>query len=778
MGYIASCRICQTLHRNAGRCIVERMVLFFNRSMELVYIIILAVLVAASVYGMVAGVSGDVMRFLKAPCKSKIASARTIKIVACCGIIIGILSAGGVLNVARSGFIHPQYFSFREVMMLYLGVMLSYVLLLDVSSVMRLPISNSVALVFCLFGAAVAVSVTKTHVTPYYRLGDVGMLINSGDAILIIFAILVSVVVAFLLGMAVMYVSRLLFSFRYGNMFGRYGFLWCGMVLAVVACPLVFGAVKAYSLTCEGGGMCMASHWIVAKPLLSFFGAWIVCSAVLRGLQALGVDLLKVTALAGTLFLATAFAGNDLSNFVGVSLAGADAFAIYAAGGGDAAIKMTQLAQPADIGRWVLLGIGLFMSGVIWFSRRKVTRLYDEFNVYGKEKEEERFGNTLISRALVGFALRVNDWAEDHTPRRVHRFINNRFAPLRDDEKKDRSFDAIRLVVNLVCTAVLILCGTKWGLPLSTTYATFMVAMGTSFADKAWDRDGAVSRVTGIMSVISGWFFTSVAALLLSMILTLLLMVGGTVAAAILLVLCLLSMWYMGKIKRRLTLERQTRELGTAVAGDDVMSEIVEEICDVLNKTTVIYQATIRATLAEDRKTLREMVRQSNELYYSAREQKYELLPTLRKLHENDVETGQYYVQVVDYISEITKSLLHIARPCFEHVDNNHRRMSEEQISDLLSINGDVEHLFDKINSMLRTNDFGDLERILEMRDRIFEIISQAVKNQLRRIQAKTTGTKASLLYLTILNETKTIVLQSRNLIKSQSYFVETKEKK
>lgn len=296
--------------------------------------------------------------------------------------------------------------------------------------------------------------------------------------------------------------------------------------------------------------------------------------------------------------------------------------------------------------------------------------------------------------------------------------------------------------------------------------------MGSSLADKAWGRESAVYRITGVITVVAGWFVTGLAAFVLSIVITLLLLWGGVVAIILLSIVCLYMM--LPKKSKKKEVEQEGVKVAFSDDQDEALGTLITEVCQTMQTTTDIYAQTIAATLKEDRKALRTLVRQSNDLFYAARERKYAMLPTLHKFHEeNYIDTGHYYVQVVDYISEMCKALVHITRPCYEHIDNNHRGMSEEQVEDLTTINNSVAELYSRINDMLQANDFASIDLVLAMRDELFDLIAQAIKNQLRRIQNNSTSTKASMLYLTILNETKTMVLQSRNLLKSQKYFVE-----
>ena len=301
-----------------------------------------------------------------------------------------------------------------------------------------------------------------------------------------------------------------------------------------------------------------------------------------------------------------------------------------------------------------------------------------------------------------------------------------------------------------------------------------MVSMGSSLADRAWGRESAVYRITGVLTVVSGWFVTGFGAFTIAFIVGLALMYGGNAAIVAVAVLC---GWMLVRSNRRKNRQAavQQEERPRTTSTEDVVTECLSEVGEAMGQVTRIYDRTLIAVFKENRKVLREMVKESNDLFYQSRERKYTLLPTLRKLQSGDVDTAHYYVQVVDYLNEMTKALMHITRPAFEHIDNNHEGLSREQTEDLMHINDEVESIYRHINLMLRTGDFTDIDMVLELRDRLFESIAEAIKSELTRINAGRSGTKASMLYLTILNETKSMVLQSRNLLKSQRYFLDHK---
>ncbi len=743
--------------------------------METIYIVIVAILMVLAVSGLIVGVSNDAVNFLNSAVGSKAAPRKVILTIASLGIIIGALTSSGMMEVARSGVFHPEMFSFRDVMMLFLGVMFANVILLDLFNTFGLPTSTTVSLVFGLLGAAIAVASTKIAGDPALVASDMSDFINSGSTMVIISAILASVVVAFITGAIVMYISRLIFTFRYNKVLKRFGYLWCGIAFTAIAYFALFKGLKDSGFI-NPDFMKMISDNMMAALLV----VWAGSSLLMLVLQLLKVDILKITILAGTFSLALAFAGNDLVNFIGVPIAGLDSFNIVNAAGGDASMLMGQLNEPVVANKLLLVASGLIMVLTLWTSKKATSVSDTEINLAKQDEGTERFGSTIFSRSIVRTALTFNRWYENVMPESFQRAVNKRFIPLKPKEKGGRAhFDLIRATVNLTVASILIASATSLKLPLSTTYVTFMVAMGSSLADKAWGRESAVYRITGVVTVIAGWFVTALVAFILALVVAYALMWGGVLAIIVISALCVLMFIQSNIVHKRRAAKARKPEETTVVEGSntvEIMQNIVSDISDNMRRTTEIYSKTILATLNEDRRTLREMVRESNDFFYNARDRKYSVLTTLQKLQDNYIEAGHFYVQVIDYISEMTKSLVHITRPCFEHIDNNHKGFNEEQVTDLLRINDDVSAIYSHINNMLVTNDYKDLDLILEMRDELFDTIADAIKSQLRRIQVKATSTKASMLYLTILNETKTMVLQSRNLLKSQRSFIENQD--
>ena len=686
--------------------------------------------------------------------------------------MVGALTSSGMMEVARSGVFHPEVFTFNDVMMLFLGVMFANVILLDLFNSLGMPTSTTVSLVFGLLGAAIAVATVRISQDPTLTLSSLSQFINSGKALAIVGGILASVAIAFVSGTIVMFISRLVFTFDYEKLFRRFGSLWCGIAFTVIIYFALFKGLKS-------SGVISADFYAMVENNLglSIFATWAACSVLMFLLQRVGVNILKITILAGTFSLALAFAGNDLVNFIGVPIAGIDSYNIIRSMGGTEDTMMGMLSEPVKANYIYLVIAGVIMVITLFTSKKTQKVSETEINLASQDEGPERFGSTAVSRAIVRAAMNINNWYIRNAPEKMQEAINKRFMPSKVSRENKANFDMVRASVNLTTASILIVLATSLKLPLSTTYVTFMVAMGSSLADKAWGRESAVYRITGVFTVISGWFMTALIAFLIALVVTYLLLWGGTIAIILITLLCgfLLFRDTIRK-KRNESKEEQKAQENIFSNEEGVVPALIAEISHTMEETTNIYKQTIEATLAEDRSQLRSLVRRANDLFYVARERKYEVMPAIQKLEKNYINTGHYYVQVVDYMSEMTKSLVHITRPCFEHIDNNHRGMSEEQVEDLLMINKEVAKIYASINNMLKTNEFGDLDEVLTMRDNLFEMIADAIKNQLRRIKTKSTSTKASMLYLNILNETKTMVLQSRNLIKSQKYFIESQK--
>ena len=446
---------------------------------------------------------------------------------------------------------------------------------------------------------------------------------------------------------------------------------------------------------------------------------------------------------------------------------------------GDVNMTMEGLAGPAKANPIYLIAASIMMVLTLFFSRTAMKVAETSINLASQNDEEERFNSTAFSRAMVRFAVNISNLYEKIVPQKLAVVIERQFEPIPEEERDGKAYDNVRAIVNLSAAAMLICIGTSFKLPLSTTYVIFMVAMGSSLADKAWGRESAVYRITGVMVVISGWFMTAISAFVISFVISTLLMWGGWIALLAVILLCGYALCHNIIFKSKKTAEEKKSMISESEAETDVLYFCTKVVGETMERVSYIYNHMLVALFNENRKVLKDAMEQSRVMYNEANERKYEILSTLKKFEDEKIETGHYYVQVVDFLCEVSKALLHCTRPAYEHIDNNHRGFTEEQIMDLKQINDEVDEIFNKINDMLKRKDFSDIDDIMVMRDKLFSTIADKIKNQIRRLKAGGMSTRGSMLYMNILNETKTMVLQSRNLLKSEAYFLnEIKEKK
>ena len=736
--------------------------------MDLFIVITLALL---AVMGIVVGVSNDAVNFLNSAFGSNAAKKNVILSIAASGVMVGVMTSSGMMDVARSGVFYPSMFSYQEIMILFLGMMLSNIILLDIYNSLGLPTSTTVSLVFGLLGSAMAIALY--NIWGGNTDSSLGDFINSGNALGIVSGILISVVLAFFTGHLLMYISRLIFSFRYHKIFSRYGAFWCGITLAGIIYFTVFKGLKSTNLIPD-----VVKEFVNDNTGTALLFLWLGSSALLWVLQRCKVNILRVSILAGTFSLALAFAGNDLVNFIGVPYAGYDSYVL--AHSSDVELtSMVGLSNPTQANILIMCAAGLIMVLTLFMSKKAMRVIETERKLSSQSEEVPTNSEaTVASRGIVRGAIRFNNFLTSITPKPVLRWINERFESLPEEERGDANYDLIRATVNLTAAAILISIGTQLKLPLSTTYVVFMVSMGSSLADRAWGRESAVYRITGVTTVIMGWFITALGGFGIALAVTLALVYGGKIAIIGITALCLFLIIKSNFITKKEE-EEEEEESAVAKIGDalkrspeEALISYTEHVCSSMEKVTMIYDRTIVAVFKENRRVLRDMVREAEEFYHSTRQQKYELLPLLRNLEDSDVNTGHYYVQVVDYISETSKALLHITRPCYKHVDNNHTGLSKEQVFDLKRINDRVEAIFGEINNMLRTRSFEQMDDVLNKRDEMFDLIDEVMQNQLRRLRDTGGSSSANMLFFNILTETKTIVLHSRNIMKSLEHFV------
>ncbi len=780
--------------------------------MSPIFTFVVITLAVLAVFDIIVGVANDAVNFLNSAIGSKIAPLKVILAVASVGILIGTISSSGMMEIAKSGVFHPGMFTYPEIMMLFLGMIVGDIILLDIFNNLGLPTSTTVSMVFGLLGAAVGISLHRIAMDTGLTVAHLGSFINTAKAFEIVAAILLSVALSFIFGLLFMYISRLIFSFRYHKIFSKFGALWCGISFTGIIYFVLFKGLKSSGLI-----PAEVTGFIESNTFTALVMIWAGCSFLLFLLQMFKVRILKTTILAGTFSLALAFAGNDLVNFIGVPVAGYDAYQIALNSDNPNTMKMEMFdpsnsAKPAVIAtpqsttsevasvvapsntkshspkanNWMLVMSGVIMVLTLFLSKKAMHVSQTELSLSNQNEGEEKYSSSELSRGLVRAALGINNFYVRITPKKVQALIAKQFEPLPVDERGDATYDLIRATVNLTAASILISIATSLKLPLSTTYVVFMVAMGSSLADRAWGRESAVYRITGVMTVIMGWFLTAIVGFTMSLATSSALIWGthlgdGGWTVAILVVGLCIFLAVKSNFFPKKHVEQEEEDSMTLIAtaeGEEILYRCTEEVLETVSRINKIYNRTLVALFKENRKVLKDMNLEATKLYEKSKNRKRNILETLRHLQVNNINSGHFYVQVVDYVNEVTKALLFITKPSFTHIDNNHSGLSKEQTFDLMSINNDVEQLFIMMKEMLATKDFSNLDTVLAKRDELFDEIADATKKQIKRIKQNGDGnsSRSSMLYLTILNETKSMVLQAKNLMKAQRYFIDNKE--
>lgn len=746
--------------------------------MNTIYIIIVAFLFLLAIMDLLVGVGNDAVNFLNSAVGSKAAPFKLILAVACLGVLIGTLFSSGMMEIARSGIFNPSMFYFNEVMFIFLAVMITDVVMLDAFNNLGLPTSTTVSLIFELLGASVAIATMKTITNPE-AVSNVAEYLNTAKVLAIIAGILLSVVVAFFFGTVIQYISRLFFTFRYKQKLPYLGGIWAGISFTIIIYFLILKGIRGAAFIDEATVQYIESH-TASLMLLSIIGFTIIFQLLIWLFK---INVLKIVVLTGTFALAMAFAGNDLVNFMGVPMAGYESFRIYIqSGAGDPnSFLMQALAQSIKSPWYFLLIAGIIMSLTLIFSRKARTVTNTEVNLGRQEEGLERFSSNPFSRNVVRMFITFGNTVDKIIPERIKGFISSRLAPPDEEEikqsrKQGVSFDLVRASVNLVVSSALIAYGTSHKLPLSTTYVTFMVAMGTSFADGAWGRESAVYRVSGVMTVIIGWFLTAFIAFSVAFILATIIFFGKIPAIVLLMILAGLMLVHQQKVfvrkEKEAKIAQEILSDETSMSTEKMIIRCNNDVLSALETTDSLYTRILASLFKEDRKKLKRVHSEVEEFNKRTKLLKGNVHNVVEKLKEDSVETGHFYVQVIDYMREMAHCIGYIAEPALNHVENNHKGLLPAQKAELIKISAALSELIRIIQNMIETHNFEESDKIIKLHQQVNEYIDRARKDQVKRIKNHEAGTKNSLLYLNILAETKNLSLFILNLFKAHRDFI------
>ncbi len=741
-------------------------------SAELAYLILIVVLFALAITDLIVGVSNDAVNFLISAFGSKAGPVWAILLTASLGVFVGAVFSNGMMEVARKGIFHPDKFVFSEIILIFVAVMLTDIILLDFFNTFGFPTSTTVSLVFELLGAAVAISLIKIS---HEHAGNLSDYINSGRAFLIISGILLSIIVAFTIGAIVQYFARLLFTFQYEKNYKYFGSLWAGFAFAVI---IFFMFIKGFKNSAIADAPWV--QWILhhkAQVILYSFVIFTIFFEILKSV--FKINVLKIVVLAGTFALAMAFAGNDLVNFIGVPLAGYSSFEYWVKSGvSPDQYTMEALAGKVQVPIYFLLGAGLIMVLTLWFSKKARTVIQTSVDLSRQESGYERFGSSPAARAIVRVWINVSNTIDSITPKPVRNWIAKRFEKKKNKENKEMrgaAFDLIRASVNLVVASALIAIATSYKLPLSTTYVTFMVAMGTSLADRAWGRESAVFRVTGVISVISGWFFTAFIAFTVAAIIAAIIYFGGAVAIVIMILLDIYLIYHSRLIHRRRMAkeeeEKRIKQLEAEITPENVFDKVKETILRELKKVPDILELTKNGFLNSDRRKLKEAVQIAESLKDNSKHIKKEIHRVIHALRDDMVGAAQYYVQEVDHLREIANASVYLSRRMHEHVENNHELFNKEQKADFINTYQLVKQFIDEVINIIVNDEFHKINHMREWKNEILKELEDAKTIEIQRIQNEEVDILSSNLLLNIIAEFKNLVLFFNRALKAHKRF-------
>ena len=736
--------------------------------MEQIYVIMLIALGVLATIDLIVGVSNDAVNFLNSAIGSKAVSFKTTMIVASAGVLVGALFSSGMMEIARSGIFVPHMFSFNDVMCIFLAVMIADIFLLDVFNSLGLPTSTTVSIIFELLGAAVCLALYKIYTTDG-TLDSLGTYINTKKASEIVYSILLSVVLSFSLGAFVQYVSRLIFTFHYVKKLKYFGAIFGGVAITAITFFILIKGLKGVSFISKD-----QYEWITHHQLLILginFVFFLLLSQLL--ISVLKINILKVIILVGTFALALAFAGNDLVNFIGVPIAAFNSYEIFSGSGisGDA-FMMGGLADDSIVAPfYFLLFAGIVMVVTLWTSKKAKSVIETGVNLSRQGEGVEKFSPNIASRGIVRFGVIIGEGVNYILPKKLQIKIDSRFKSVEKASKRsadEPAFDMVRASVNLMVASILISIGTSMQLPLSTTYVTFMVAMGSSLADRAWDRESAVYRIAGVFKVIGGWFFTAIVAFLLSFFLAYILKVGEVFAfVGLLLLLGIMLYRSARKHKQKLKAEDEIKSLRREDIANvnEMISESSAQISKVFRKTSALYSNLIDNLSLQDLAKLKENKKDQKKLEKEIDELKSNVFYFIKNLDDNSVEASKFYILILGYLQDMVQSIDFITANSYSHVNNNHKQLKFNQIRDLKTIDVQLQNLLQLLEDSFKTEDFNKIDLILDDKQVVLDTVSELISKQIRRIRTTETSPKNTKLYFSLLIETNDLVKSIMNLL-------------
>lgn len=745
--------------------------------MEIVYFSFIVFLFMLAVFDLVVGVSNDAVNFLNSAIGAKVARFRTILIIASIGVFVGATMSNGMMDIARHGIFQPQMFSFNDLLCIFLAVMVTDVVLLDVFNTLGMPTSTTVSMVFELLGGTFILSLLKIATDETGLLGFADLL-NTDKALSVILGIFLSVAVAFIFGTVVQWLSRLIFTFNYTSKLKWKIGLFGGIA---TTCILYFALLKGLKdssfMTPE------YNAWIKENTMYLVGGCFVVSTVLMQVFHWCKINVFKIVIFMGTFALALAFAGNDLVNFVGVPLAAYSAYQDFAANGaGQADTFMTSSLNESAKTPFIFL----FLSGVVMVyalatSKKAQNVVKTSVDLSRQDEGEEMFGSSRVARSIVRGANNVNEFFSKYTPKPLVRWIDARFNKDEAILAQGAAFDLVRASINLVLSGLLIALGTSLKLPLSTTYVTFIVAMGSSLADRAWSRESAVFRITGVLNVIGGWFLTAGIAFSDCALVTIAMYYGGAVVMALFVfvaVFILIKSNFSTKRKDETDYEEQLfKGIMNAKDKAECWGLLKKHVCatqqEMLDFVWKTYEDVVNGFVDEDLKTLRRAVKRIDAEKSRRKKLRQRELVGMRRIDKRiSLEKNTWFHLASNSGEQMLYCLKRMSEPCKEHVDNNFNPLSRECIEEILPVKKKIVDYLMRSERIVEDRDYEHIDALLAEEEAYKQQLSEMRRAQEDRIQMDLSqGLKVSLVYLNLLQETQELLSDLRHYLRAFKRF-------
>ena len=737
--------------------------------MDNIFFLMIIALAVLAVADLIVGVSNDAVNFLNSAIGSKVISFQKIMIIASLGVFVGAVFSSGMMEVARKGIFMPSEFYFDEIMFIFMAVMIGDILLLDFFNTLGMPTSTTVSIVFNLLGAAVVMALIKIGVSDTETYADLTRYINTEKAKQIVSGILLSVVISFTVGMAVQWISRLVFTFQYEKKVKNFGFVFAGICLTAIGYFIFFKGLKGTPFYGDIKQF-LADYSILLIGLMFVF--WTTLMFLID--KIFKINVLIIVIGVGTFGLALAFAGNDLVNFIGVPMAAYHSYEAWSASGLPASeFSMGILSKKVPTESGLLILAGAIMVVTLAFSKKARTVADTSIDLSRQRDGLERFQPNILSKMIVRGSTKLVNAFSAILPSAFQAKISNSFQTpaIEISEAKAKelpAFDMIRASINLAVAGILISIATSMKLPLSTTYVTFMVAMGTSLADRAWGRESAVYRVAGVVNVIGGWFFTAFSAFTFAGVLTYIIYMGRGPAIAVLLLLAaiLVVRNYLSHLKKsNAQSDHNSLKKSASQTVQGIILESADNVAKSMYRSSKIFNGVVEGLANQDSNALKKMRKSVSKFEDEVETLRNHLFYFIKNLDDTSVRGSNFYIMVLANLTDVVQSLEFIAKKSYKHIDNNHSSLSKGQIKDLKEIQTELSSIVLGIEQAFVNKEFGDLGKCLEQETGILNIISEKIDIQIVRTRKDEVSPKNTTLYFNLLLETKDLVKSIMKLV-------------